>query len=275
MDLARLADGLHESRPGYWLATADDDVSYPAGGHGFVHDLESESFWYRHRTRCILAAMRRHAPPGPVFDVGGGTGHVAASLVAAGVPTIPVEPGRDGAEIAWERGLRPVVQATTVTAGFHDRSLPAVGLFDVVEHVEDDVAFMQHVRDLLEPGGVVYLTVPAHQWLWSVDDVRAGHFRRYTVRGLERLLDRAGLQRGYLGPFFRPLPLPVLLVRGIPSRLGMRHVEDRAAGGRDHLPTTGLVVDVMNRLLAPEVDNIARGRRMRTGSSILAVARRR
>ncbi len=63
---------------------------------------------------------------------------------------------------------------------------------DVIEHVEDDAAFVQELADHLGPGGRLLVTVPAHQSLFGPHDVALGHFRRYSQAGLEALLPRPG-----------------------------------------------------------------------------------
>src|SRR4029077_6562606 len=43
---------------------------------------------------------------------------------------------------------------------------------DVLEHIEDDHEAMRWVADHLNAGGMAFLTVPAHDYLWSeMDDV--------------------------------------------------------------------------------------------------------
>jgi 2-polyprenyl-3-methyl-5-hydroxy-6-metoxy-1,4-benzoquinol methylase len=54
----------------------------------------------------------------------------------------------------------------------------------VLEHIDDEQAFLREIRRCLAPGGRIYLSVPAGRWLWSDDDVQAGHFRRYTCASL-------------------------------------------------------------------------------------------
>ena len=44
---------------------------------------------------------------------------------------------------------------------------------DVIEHIEDDVGFLRDVASILPPGGVVAITVPAFQTLYSPDDPAA------------------------------------------------------------------------------------------------------
>src|SRR5690606_21548140 len=125
-------------------------------------------------------------PGGPIFDIGGGNGFVARGLAAAGFPAVVIEPGPTGARNAQARGLSPVVCAALDDAGFLPGSVPAAGLFDVLEHIEDDLGAMATLSALLPPGGRVYLTVPAYQWLWSSEDELGGHHRRYTRASLAR-----------------------------------------------------------------------------------------
>ncbi len=274
--VSRYSRQLQRDERGVWVAGGGAAVSYPAHGHADCWRIEDGSFWFQHRNRCILAAVDRHPPPGPLFDVGGGNGFVAAALARAGREVVLVEPGPQGAANATTRGLREVVCATLDAAGFQPGSLPAVGLFDVVEHVADDAAFLRTVAALMADGGLLYATVPAHQLLWSAEDVDAGHHRRYDRRSLQAVVQAAGFDILCCSAFFRPLLLPIALARALPYRLGLRR---RAAGcqaiAREHGSRGGWAVRAMQALLEPEVHHIAAGRSMRHGASILLVARRR
>lgn len=274
--VSRYSRQLQRDERGVWVAGGGAAVSYPAHGHADCWRIEDGSFWFQHRNRCILAAVERHPPPGPVFDVGGGNGFVAAALARAGREVVLVEPGPQGAANAATRGLREVVCATLDQAGFQPGSLPAVGLFDVVEHIPDDLGFLRMVAGLMTDGGLLYLTVPAHQGLWSAEDEDAGHHRRYDRRSLQAVVRAAGFHTVYCSAFFRPLPLPIALARALPYRLGLRR---RAAGAqaiaREHGSGGGWAVSAMQALLEPEVGHIAAGRTMRLGASLLLVAAHR
>jgi SAM-dependent methyltransferase len=271
-DLAQLATNLSRDRAGLWVerTPADGRLSYPDDGNAVCAQIEDRSFWFRHRNRCILAALSRHPPAGALFDIGGGNGAVARELVRHGIDTVLVEPGRVGAENAHRAGLPDVVCATLAGAGFRDQSLPGVGLFDVIEHMERDGDFLDEIRRLLVPGGHVYITVPAYQAIWSAEDDRAGHFRRYTRRALCTLLREHGFTVLYATYFFWLLPAPIFLMRSLPSRLGLRgRADDRAV--REHSASRG--ASALERLLSWEPATIARGRRIPAGGSILVVAR--
>lgn len=65
---------------------------------------------------------------------------------------------------------------------------------NVLEHIEHDELELQAIQETLTPGGRVFLFVPALSWLYGAFDVRVGHFRRYTKRGLEEKLQKAGFK---------------------------------------------------------------------------------
>ena len=64
---------------------------------------------------------------------------------------------------------------------------------NVLEHVQDDVAAVAAMADVVEPGGAVAILVPAHPALFGQYDLMEGHFRRYSRQGLRRLVAGSGL----------------------------------------------------------------------------------
>ncbi len=271
IDPRAFAAEVTEAEPGLWVAAADEAVSYPAWGHGEIGELAATSAWFRHRNACVLTLLRRWPPGGPLFDVGGGGGVVARALVAAGHEAVVVEPDAAGAGAAHASGLRPVVRATLRSGGFRDGTLPAAGLFDVLEHIEDDVGFLRDLAAVMAPGATLYATVPAYRWLWSADDEVSGHFRRYTRRSLERVVTEGGLSVVYLSHCFAILPLPILVARTIPSLVGLRRPGGRR-WQREHRRPGGAAGRLLDRLFQRELRTLAAGR-LRFGSTILLVAR--
>ena len=277
IDIESISTGLVRGDDGIWYGPETRDVSYATDGHAACLAVEDRSFWFRHRNRCILAIVERHPPEagGAIFDIGGGNGVVAAALAAAGFEVALLEPGRAGASNARRRGLETVICATTDGARLRPGSLPAVGLFDVIEHIEDDAAFLASVHALLQPGGRLYATVPAYPFLWSDEDVTAGHFRRYTRQGICARIEQAGLEVEFATFIFRFLPIPIALFRALPWRLGLSlagRQNQRVA--RDHAARGGAMARVLDFLLRAEVDNLQRGEPMRFGGSCLVVATR-
>jgi SAM-dependent methyltransferase len=259
-------------RDGCWRSPDVSAVSYPEKGNEACYQVEDSSYWFRHRRDCILAAVGRHPPSGRIFDIGGGNGGMALALQAAGHPSALVEPG-SGVERARQRGLEHVVHATLGDAGFAPHSIPAAGMFDVLEHIEDERRLLRELHGQLARGGRFYCTVPADPRLWSGADVDAGHFRRYTPATLAATLEASGFVVEFLSPFFAWLILPVGLLRALPWRL--RHRPRRTSidtVAEDHrLPrgAAGLVAAAHRWELA----RLREGRRIPAGTSLLCVAR--
>lgn len=273
IDPSALAANLERGPDGLWWPRTRSPVDYPDEGNAFCFQVEDHSFWFEHRNACILAAMARYPPLGAVFDIGGGNGFVTRALVHAGLPAVVVEPGPSGARNAQSRGLDPVICSTLDDAGFAEGSLPAAGLFDVLEHIKDDAGVLRQLARLIAPGGRLYLTVPAYQWLWSNEDVISGHHRRYTRRRLSDLVHAAGFTVEFATYFFWPLPLPILLLRAIPARLGRRPTIDLDAIRRELKPPSATAVRAIMAKLSLERRRIASGRRIPIGGSCLLVAR--
>jgi SAM-dependent methyltransferase len=275
MNPANWNGGLVRDEAGLWVAATRPALSYPADGNERCFLVEDRSYWFRHRNACILAAMRRHPPAGPVLDVGGGNGYVTRGMIDAGFPAVLLEPGPAGAFNAKvRRGIPEVVCATLEEAGIPENSLDAAGLFDVLEHIEDDRGLLAALHARLKPGGLLYLTVPAQGALWSASDVRAGHFRRYRPAQLEALFDGAFDLRCLAG-FFRALVVPILAFRAIPFRLGLARRGSVLPAAREHGVQGGGSVRLVERLLAGELRRIEAGTAGRWGASLLCVARKK
>jgi SAM-dependent methyltransferase len=274
-NLRDIAPNLELSQNGWWSSRQLSEVSYPEEGNALCFLVEESSFWFEHRNRCILEALRLFPPPGTFFDVGGGNGCVARAIQGTGQEVVLVEPGLAGVRNALNRGVRQVVRATLEDAGVLAETLPAVGLFDVLEHISDDSGFMAGINRLVIPGGRVYITVPACQWLWSSEDILSGHARRYTIPAVRSLLENAGYTVEFATGFFGFLPLPILFRRVLPYRLGFgaRTLAEGSIRSEHELgnPLARRMLQVLTRR---ELSRIAERRAARLGGSCLVVARK-
>lgn len=275
MNVESLSDGLRfDPDAGLWRARQTGAISYPADDNATCFPAEDGSFWFSHRNRCITAAVRRFEPDGFILDVGGGNGYVARGLIDAGFEAVLLEPGPVGARNARERRRLPtVINATMEEAAIRSACVPSAGLFDVLEHIEDDRSFVDQLYTIVRPGGFLYLTVPAFDWLWSISDLDAMHFRRYSRRSLTTVL--AGrFDVLYATYFFQRLVPVFFLMRTLPYRLGLARPRPAQAYEADHAAGCTGMSAVFERLLASEVRAIAAGKSMMAGSSLLVVARR-
>jgi SAM-dependent methyltransferase len=275
IDIPSLAPGLRSAEPGLWVADAGGEAEFSEDAHAGCFALEDESFWFQHRNAVLRETVASFPPPGTLFDVGGGNGCVTRALLQAGHDAVLVEPGPEGVRNARSRGVRPIIRSTLEHAGFGDGVLPAVGLFDVLDHLRDDARFLRSLRRVIRADGRLYVAVPALEWLWSDADAGAGHFRRYTRPGLASLLESTGFRVEYATFFFSYLVVPVLLLRTLPSRLpGRKRTPSlQALAEREHLLTARLARPLLQRFIRLECGAVRARRSLPLGSSLLAVGR--
>lgn len=267
------SDSLH-LRGNVWCPLAVSSVSYPETGNEECFQVEDESYWFEHRNTCLLKAAELFPFEGTFYDIGGGNGFVAAAFQRSGCEVVLLEPGL-GAFNAVKRGVSRVVHCALDDAGFLPGTLDAAGAFDVVEHIEDDVAFLSGIRRLLRPGGRFYCTVPAMSALWSDEDIHAGHYRRYSKASLTDVMQKTGFEVEFLTGIFAWLTLPVFLLRALPFRLWGGKAEKRGsvvAVQSDHtLP--GTISGLVGKLHQWELSRLGRRCPIPFGTSLLCVAR--
>ena len=158
--------------------------------------LEREHWWFRGRRAVYLdllqTALRGHRPA-RVLDVGAGVGGFLSELQTLGDEVHHTDLSHAALAHAATRERARGVQASAVALPYASMSFDLVCLFDVLEHIEDDAAVLEEVERVLNPEGIVILSVPAHAWLWSENDRVAEHVRRYSRRGLLELLGASRL----------------------------------------------------------------------------------
>ncbi len=165
----------------------------------------------------------------------------------------------------------PLYQVDATLLPFRDY-FDIIGMFDVLEHIEDDERVLEECRKALKEQGRLVLTVPACPALWGPFDEFSHHQRRYTRRDLREKLEQAGfaIERA---PHFMFFLFPLLYAaRFLKRRLG------RSGGADpDQIPYDLRTVPVINglslRLLRLE-KLLLRYVDLPFGTSMLVVARK-
>lgn len=155
-----------------------------------------------------------------VLDVGCGDSFMAEQIALAypAVTFCAIDTALDEQRLASFTGklkvanLRLFRTLDEAEVEMRGREATLVLLLDVIEHVEDDVAFLKYLQasSLINPRAWYVVSVPAFAFLFSMHDAVLGHHRRYSTKTLQRHLTRAGLEPQLLCYFFSSLLLPRL-----------------------------------------------------------------
>ena len=202
-----------------------------------------------------------------IWEVGAGNGAVCIGLSKLGRDAIAVEPLYRGARYIAEQGLVSYA-ATLDDLGLPTGSIPSIGVFDVLEHIEDPVPMLKEFSRVLNKDGLLIITVPAHQFLFPNYDSSIGHFRRYSVSELKSSLTEAGFElvrERYLFSFLVPL---AWVLRVLPEKMGLKSSLTSRSSARAQFRIAQLLSPLFRFLVATE-----KILRLPFGLSILAVAR--
>ena len=239
---------------------------------------EDRHFWFRARNYLIAtlaSRIVRRLPQGyRVLEVGCGNGNVLRHLarVCRGATVVGMDLFAGGLRCARDRAGCPVVQGNAGCAPFGVQ-FDLVGIFDVLEHTEDDMQVLRDLHGLLAPGGVLLLTVPSGKVFWSYFDEIAHHCRRYELPELAEKLRQAGFEIE-LATHFMAAIYP--LVRGARHfrMLGRGRELDPVATLRSEFRIFPVVNGLLTLVLLAAAAWVSRGNRLPFGTSLIVVARR-
>jgi SAM-dependent methyltransferase len=259
--------------PAFAPALAFANEGFREDYFGDLAEVEGRSFWFEARNELIVWAIRTYFPACSTFlEIGCGTGFVL-SAVRAAYPSAELS----GSEV-FSAGLA-IAAKRVPSATFYQmdaRHIPfrdhfdVVGAFDVLEHIVDDEAVIAEVGRAVRPGGGFLMTVPQHPSLWSPQDDRAYHVRRYTAVELRRKVVAAGFEVVRMTSF-----VSLLLPMFVASRLSMRRRRaDETFDAIATLRRPRLVDAALGAVMAGERAIIRAGLSFPAGGSLLLVARK-
>jgi SAM-dependent methyltransferase len=152
--------------------------------------------WVDHARRYVEEMVRRF-PLGPasrVLEVASNDGYLLQFFQARGVPVLGIEPARNVAEVARERGIDTL--AAFFDAGLarelveEGRDADLVVGNNVLAHVPDVHDFVEGLRIVLRPHGLVTMEFPHLLRLMQkreFDTIYHEHFSYFSLLAVERL----------------------------------------------------------------------------------------
>jgi SAM-dependent methyltransferase len=252
--------------------------------------FEDEHYWHVYRRQVILQILREAMPQpaDPLIELGCGAGTVTTYLNEHGYRVDYADVHREALDLARARAEARLGERSRalrfVRLDICKQDLPkryrGVFLFDVLEHLPDDVGVLERVRRAFVPGAdknaLLMFTVPAFPALWSPFDDVEKHKRRYTSLDARRLTEGAGFEVVRMTYFFFPLFFAAAAVKGLRRA---RDLVIRAKPVRSYSelveanpgPTLNAL---MARVLSAEKSWLAK-RDLPLGTSLICVARPR
>lgn len=241
--------------------------------------IEDNSWWFIYRALVIVGLMDRYYDRNiSTVDIGGGNGYTPSIAIKNGYKCDLIEPSATACVHAKKRGLGQINCGMVTDDSIVDGSVKQALLLDVIEHIEDDEGFLRLLYKKLDPNGILIITAPAFKCLWSSEDDAAGHFRRYSVKGLSKISEEAGFHVVYKNYFMSFLFLPVLFVRVFLEKLGLlKKTQERTEKEKQKIidsqfkSRSGIVNGVLALVEGAEKSLMKKSDRVPFGSSVIMV----
>jgi SAM-dependent methyltransferase len=182
-----------------------------------MFEAEDRHWWYVSLHELIMRRVRRERERKgglKVLDAGCGTGRLCELLEGLGDIS-----GCDISETAvrfcHERGMRDIHLADLNEADIGKERFDVITSIDVLYHqgIKDDSRVMEKFYEALKPGGLLVLNLPAFEFLRGPHDVAVRTVRRYTRKGLVRMLEKKGFRVELASYRLGFLFLPVIFYR--------------------------------------------------------------
>jgi ADP-heptose:LPS heptosyltransferase/SAM-dependent methyltransferase len=234
-----------------------DLKSTPYQSYKDISDEKTEvKKWLRVPRFTALQAILDKLPKGKLFDVGCSTGFFLLIAKKFGFDVYGMEASSEAVEVAKRNFKLKVAQALTFDELPEDFKGPykVVSAFEVLEHVEEPMKFLQGIYDLLEDDeGYLLLSCPPfykfenlakgyRKFKWWHNDFPPNHLTRWKPWTLFYALKRAGFSQVFI--FTEPL-IPGTVLEGVTPPVVTINLGD---GRAINLNTTGIILETLKPL---------------------------
>ena len=146
---------------------------------------------YLVKRRVIVDYLRRFSFR-DVLEVGCGCGDLLQLLDRNGYTGLGIDISQKAVAVASAGLVSGRIRALCGSPDVVEQQFSVVIASEVMEHYENDIAFLALLRARLRDAGLLILTVPAHMSDWGPNDDFCGHIRRYEREELKEKLASAG-----------------------------------------------------------------------------------
>lgn len=146
--------------------------------------------WEISRADNIIRILNKQSKDIVIADVGSGDQYFTNKLTNySNNNVIAVDK-----EYIEDQSVDPRIICFSDIESLCDNSIDYIFLMDVLEHIENDLDFLEGLSKKLKLDGKIIITVPAWQILFSKHDIYLQHFRRYNYKQLCQLVSNSDLK---------------------------------------------------------------------------------
>ena len=145
---------------------------------------QNNHWWFQARKEIIKSFISTNRKKISILDFGSGSGVNIDMLSNFGFVNI-YEPHQKTKKYLKKNYTDK--KKFRIIDSFKDKKFDLILLADVLEHIKDDKKILKLLKECLKKDGLLLITVPAYNFLFSKKDEKLGHYRRYTKKEIEDL----------------------------------------------------------------------------------------
>ena len=149
-------------------------------------DNESKHWWFKARREILNKQIKKYSTKKKmsILDFGSGSGANIYMLSKYGEVDV-YEKDNKTSNFLKKKFNRNGIKI--IKKCFSKKRYDLILAADVIEHIKNDKKIINNLNKILKKNGLIIVTVPAYQFLFSKKDQALKHFRRYNRNGLKKL----------------------------------------------------------------------------------------
>lgn len=147
-----------------------------------------------------------------------------------------------------------------------------IGIFDVLEHIDNDDNVLENINYALKKNGRIVITVPALKFLWSYCDNVAKHKRRYMKKMLKEKLEEVGFHVEKISYMFCFLS-PIFILGRLAGNFFTKYSKQKVSLVENELKIIPVLNTIFNYVMKIE-SYIIKHVNLPFGTSLIVVARK-
>src|SRR5258708_26763330 len=234
-------------------------------------EVEEKHWWWIGRKNIIKSLLNSKGTGSKniILDAGCGTGSNIIFFNQFG-RTYGIDISSVATKFFRTRGIKNVVTGDVSKLPYKSNFFDLVTCMDVLEHIENEEKAINEIFRVLKPGGEILLTVPALPFVFSKHDKAQGHFRRYDIKYLRKILASAGFVEEKTTYFNTLLSFPIILIRLMSKIKPFSHLADFDARLNYDIYKVPTINNLLISIFSLEA-KILKKRDLPIGVSILAI----
>lgn len=159
-----------------------------------IKSFEKNNWWYKAR-RDLLDRILKSL--NTVFhnslDAGCGVGSNFEVLSKYSSNVYGIDISDDAIELCSGKNYLKLTKMSVLDLNL-DVKFDLIACMDVLEHANENVEAVKNIVSHMSRNAILFISVPAHQFLWNDNDIFSGHFRRYSLNDVRQIVNSCGLR---------------------------------------------------------------------------------